>query len=137
MRTGIAALWASPDARRFLKFLVVGFLNTIVGYVLYAGFVWVGVPPQPSLALSFALGVAWNFLTHGKLVFGTTGYGRLPHYLATYGFVYLCNAVALQVLLGRGISPLLAQGIILPFAAVGTFLLIGKALTGRWPIGGR
>lgn len=133
----LSDLWATEDARTFLKFLAVGVMNTMVGYLLYAAFVWVGFSPQPALACSFALGVAWNFLTHGKLVFGTKGYGRLPHYLAAYGFVYLCNAGTLQTLLGLGLGPLLAQALILPFAAAGTFLLLGKAMTGRWPIGGR
>ncbi len=132
----LSDLWATPDARRFIRFLAVGVMNTIVGYLLYAGFVWIGFAPQPALALSFILGIAWNFLTHGKLVFGTKGYSRLPHYLAAYGVVYVCNATALEMLLRAGLSPFLAQAVILPFAAAGTFLLLGKALTGRWPIGG-
>lgn len=134
MKRFALSLWNDPDARRFLKFLVVGFMNTVVGYVLYVVFIAAGLAPQPALATAFTLGVMWNYMTFARLVFGTSGYRRLPLYGAVYLAVYVLNAGVLELLLNRGLHPLLAQAVILPFAAVLTFLGVGKALTGRLPV---
>lgn len=126
----LAALRAHGEARRFARFLAVGVLNTGVGYGLYALLHLAGLPPQGALALAFAAGVAWNYLTHARLVFGTRGFRRLPAYVLAYLAIYLGNALALAGLTAAGLPPLLAQAAILPFAAAGAFLLIGRALGG-------
>ncbi|WP_171102163.1 MULTISPECIES: GtrA family protein [unclassified Ruegeria] len=123
------------DSRRFLHFVLVGLLNTLVGYLIYAALVFLGLPPQPALALAFFLGVLWNFFTHAKLVFSESaqGFKKFPAYALCYGVIYLFNAFGLQLALGTGLSPYLAQAIMAPAAAVLSFLLIGKVLTGRFP----
>ena len=125
------------ELRRFAAFLVVGVVNTGVGYGLFALFLWLGLPPQPALALAFGLGVLWNYGAHARLVFGTSGLRRLPVYAAVYVAIYAGNAMALAWLLDRGIGPLLAQAIILPFAVVASFLGVRAALTGRLPAGAK
>ena len=135
MSLNLAALWANPDMRRFAKFVIVGVVNTGVGYGIYAVLVWAGLSPQPALAWSFVLGVAWNYLSHARLVFGSGGYRRMPWYIGAYVLIYIGNALLLALFLRLGLHPLLAQAVILPFAALSAFLMIGKALTGRWPLG--
>lgn len=123
----------SGDHRRFARFLAVGVLNTAFGYALYALLIWFGLAPQPALALSFAIGVMWNYLTHARLVFDQSGYRRVMPYAGAYGLIYLINAVALQATLAAGLSPLAAQALlVLPMAAL-AFILISLVLTGRMP----
>ena len=83
------------QGRRFLRFVAVGIVNTAFGYGVYAALVLLGLPPQPALALAFAVGVVWNYATHARFVFGTEGYRRLVPYAAVYLGLYLLNAVAL------------------------------------------
>lgn len=121
------------DGARFLRFLAVGVLNTAFGYALYAVLVWSGLSPQPALALSFAIGVLWNYLTHARLVFGQSGLRLILPYAGAYLLIYLVNAGALQLALRAGLSPLVAQGLlVLPMAAL-AFVLISRVLTGRVP----
>ena len=134
MKNPLAALWADADLRRFLKFLMVGFMNTVFGYTLYATLVWSGIPPLRAFTIGFCIGVVWNFMTHGKLVFASTGVKRLPIFAAVYVGIYFANRTALSFLLDSGVNPYLAQAFILPFAAVATFLGVGTALTGRLPV---
>lgn len=129
----LAALRAHGEARRFVRFLAVGVLNTGVGYGLYALLHLAGLPPQGALALAFAAGVAWNYLAHARLVFGTRGFRRLPAYVLAYLAIYLGNALALAGLTAAGLPPLLAQAAILPVVAGASFLLVGAALTGTLP----
>ncbi len=123
-----------PDVVRFGRFLAVGLLNTGVGFALFALLIFVSIPPQQALAISFVLGVAWNFFAHGRLVFGTAGYRRFPIYTAAYVVIYLGNRWALGALLAVGLHPLAAQAVILPFVALFSFLLVGAALTGSMPL---
>jgi hypothetical protein len=61
----------------------------------------------------------------------------MPPYFAAYLFLYVLNALALRELVAAGLQPLLAQAIIVPFAAAISFVLISRVLTGKWPVFGR
>lgn len=117
----------------FLRFLVVGVLNTAFGYLLYVLVLAVGLAPQLALAIAYCGGVAWNYFTHARLVFGTSGVSRLPAYVLAYLALYGVNALGLQVLLGAGLSPFIAQGILVLPAAILAYIAIGRVLTGRFP----
>lgn len=113
----------------FPRFLMVGVLNTAVGYAIYAAGVLAGLSPQVALALQFVLGPLWNYATHGRLVFGNAGIGRLPLYLAAYALIWAANALALRGLLILGLGPLWAQLAILPATTVLSYLLISRVLS--------
>ena len=122
----------NTEIRRFARFLVVGVVNTAIGYGLYALFLLAtSLDPQGALALAFALGVLWNYLTTARFVFGTRGYSRLPAYAVAYLAVYALNAQALRMAVAAGWNPLLAQALLVPFAAVLTYLAVSFALTYR------
>jgi putative flippase GtrA len=133
----IVVLLADETFVQLLKFLVIGVFNTLFGYAVYALLVLVGMPEQPALAVAYIIGVTWNYFTHAKLVFGAKGYKRLPAYFAAYLLLYLLNAFFLEQLIAAGLQPLLAQAVIVPFAAAISFVLISRVLTGKWPMFGR
>lgn len=111
-----------------MRFLMVGIANTGFGYAVYALAVLAGLPPQLALALQFVLGVLWNYRLHARLVFLVTGWGRLPVYIGAYVLIWAVNALALRLLLGQGLGPLVAQLAILPFVTVLSWLLIGRVM---------
>ena len=123
----------SAELIRLLRFLLVGVLNTAVGYALFAGLIWLGAGPQLALPISFGLGVLWNYATHARLVFTDARRDRLLAYIATYVGLYALNALLLWVLMALGLSALVAQALCLPVSAALAFLAIGRVLTGRWP----
>ena len=122
---------------RFLRFLIAGAVNTAVGYAIFAALVLLGLGAQAALALAFVLGVLWNYVSHARFVFGQGGARRLPAYGAAYLLLWALNALALRGLEAAGWSPLAAQGLITPFAAVLSFFLIARVLTGAFPAPGR
>lgn len=115
------------------KFIAVGVLNTAFGYMAYAGLVLIGLSPQPALAAAFTLGVVWNYSTHARLVFATSGVSRFPAYAGAYLVLYGLNAVGLSVLLSLGAGPYASQAVLVLPAAALSFVLIGRVLTGRFP----
>ncbi|MGL4280641.1 MAG: GtrA family protein [Albidovulum sp.] len=130
----IAALQARPGLWRFVKFLIVGLLNTAVGWVIYAVLLrLLGLPWQIALGLAYVLGVIWNFFTHARWVFETRGFSRLPAYILAYVAVFLTNKWTLAQMIGLGFSELWAQAILLLPMAMLTFVLISAALTSDWP----
>lgn len=128
------ALLQNPEMARFVRFVVIGGVNTLVGYLLFTAFVLMSLTPQKALAIAFVLGVLWNFFAHGRFVFGSKGYGTLPAYAMCYVGIYLFNALALKQTLNWGFDPLLAQAILAPIVAVISFFLISRVLTGHFPL---
>lgn len=115
----------------FLRFLAVGVLNTAFGYLLFTLFLRVGLSPQPALALAFAGGVIWNYITHARLVFGTRGLKKMPAYILAYLCLYGMNALGLQLLLKAGLAPIIAQGVLVLPVALLAYVVIGRVLKDR------
>ncbi|MDC0660398.1 GtrA family protein [Leisingera sp. SS27] len=122
------ALPRPPPRARMLRFLLAGLANTAFGYGVYALGLSAGLPPQAALAGQFALGILWNYMLHARLVFGVSGYGRLPPYALAYAVAYGFNAGLLQLLLSAGAGPYAAQALALAPAAALTFVLVSLAL---------
>lgn len=131
----IAHLQSRPALWRFIKFLFVGVLNTAFGFLAYAFFLRIaGLAWQWALPLSYICGVLWNFMTHGKIVFLTHGFGRLPLYVLAYLVIYGLNKLALWLMIEEaGMSDLWAQAIMVFPMAMVAFVLVSLALTGRLP----
>jgi len=124
-------IFQTLKSERFIRFLLAGLLNTGVAYALYAMFIVIGLSPQGALALSFVLGVLWNYISTSRFVFGVKGYGALPAYAACYFALYIFNAGALQLLINAGARPIWAQAIVVPFAAVLSFALLSRVMKSR------
>ena len=117
----------------FMLFALVGIVNTAFGYAVFSVLSLSGLPAQAALAISFVIGVLWNFMTHARIVFDTKGFRKLPFYLLAYVMVYVFNAFSLEALLNTGLHPILAQGLLVLPAAVLAFILVSRALTDRFP----
>ncbi len=107
---------------RIMRFLAVGLLNTGFGYSCYAAFVLADAQLWLAISGSTVLGILFNFLTYGGLVFGTTAQRLLPRFLLFYSGLGTLNFMLLRLLIWLGPGPLLAQAILLPLlAAIGYF----------------
>ncbi len=107
--SALVALWRRHPG---LRFLVVGALNTVVGLILYSGFILAGLRPEIALMVSTVLGVLNNFFTTGGLVFGNRDPRRLLRFVASYVLVYAVNTALLDGLIAlTGIGPIAAQAI--------------------------
>jgi putative flippase GtrA len=109
--------------RQFIRFLAVGGLNTLFGYGVFSLLVLAGLAPGVALLLATLLGVLFNYFTTGRIVFASQGWGRLPGFACVYGLTFLANLWSLKGLIAAGLSPLLAQAILLPVIVVANFAL--------------
>ena len=107
---------------RFLRFLAVGVVNTLVGYILFAALIALGAPPLSAVMAATALGALFNFGSIGHLVFRNTDIALLPRFLGVYAGQCAVNSGLLMMLGVLGLGPLLAQLLLVPWLAVGTYL---------------
>lgn len=109
---------------KLVRFLFVGGLNALFGYAMFSLGILIGLPPEMALLGATCLGILFNFITTGRLVFGMSSLRLLPWFVIVYGVVYGLNAAALHLLILAGISPFVAQAMLVPASAIATFLLM-------------
>lgn len=108
---------------RFFKFLLVGLLNTVVGYSIFLLGLWFGLHYSASIAVATVLGTLFNFKSTGSLVFQSRDNSLLYRFLGIYCLVYAVNVAGVGVLLWQGISEWLGGLILLLPLAILSFYL--------------
>jgi putative flippase GtrA len=93
-----------PAQLRFARFLLVGGINTLFGYSVYAVALWFGAHYSLAIALSTVLGVLFNFKSTGTLVFRSSDNSLLFRFVLVYAALYAVNVAAVTVLLRLGFS---------------------------------
>jgi putative flippase GtrA len=97
----------------FIRFILVGILNTMVGYGLFALFIYLGLHYSLAVLFSTILGVLFNFKSIGRLVFNTSDNERIYHFIGVYMLLYLLNVSGLWGLSSIGIENMYVAGAIL------------------------
>lgn len=115
--------WKTYEQHAFLRFLLAGGVNTIVGYTIFCLVLWASGRSMVALIIATTLGTLFNFLTIGNLVFRHAKPHLLWRFIAVYIAVFLCNAAGLLMFEGAGFSPALAQAILLPFVVALSYVL--------------
>lgn len=104
---------------RFIRFLLVGALNTAFGYGLFALLILLKVPYALASLLATVAGIVFNFKSYGTLVFGSHDNRLIARFFAVYAVCYGVNLVPLWWGERAGISLLLVGAVMaLPMAAL-------------------
>lgn len=108
---------------QFIRFLLVGVINTLFGYGIYAFLVLVGVHFALAALLSTILGVLFNFKTTGALVFKSNDNQLIIKFFVVYGILYLLNVAGIYVLSTVNVNHQAGGAImLLPMAILGFVL---------------
>lgn len=115
---------------RFVRFLLVGILNTLFGYLVFATLILVGLNYKYAVLLATILGVLFNFKTTGKLVFGSKNNKLIFRFVLVYMVTFLLNVEVLRIVdaINIGIEQktkmLIAGSILLLPMAIISFVLM-------------
>lgn len=82
---------------QFIKFLLVGALNTLFGCFLFSMFIFLNVPFQLANLLTLICGVLFNFKTTGILVFKSHKNSLIFKFIAVYIFSYVISTSGLAL----------------------------------------
>ena len=108
----------------FIRFLVIGGINTLFGYGVFAVFILVGLHYVLAMLFAQICGIIFNFKTTGTVVFKNRNNRLIFRFFGVYLITYLLNIGALKIFDIYGVSSLIAQAIIaLPMAIVSFILL--------------
>ena len=109
--------------KNFLKFLIVGFINTLFGYCVFALLIYLNIHYTIASFVATVLGVLFNFKTYGKFVFNNTNWDRIFLFISVYATIYTINILGLFIFKSFGINEYIAGAIlIIPMALLGYFL---------------
>ncbi|MEZ8100519.1 GtrA family protein [Vibrio bivalvicida] len=107
-----------------VRFLFVGMMNTIFGYLVFIVCIGIGLYNSLALLLSFVIGVSFNFFTTGTLVFGNFSKSKFFPFILIYVFLYFLNLILLALLEQSIDNPMLSQLILtIPMAVISYFCL--------------
>jgi putative flippase GtrA len=112
--------------RRFIKFLIVGVLNTLFGLAVYAILIRAGVPVWGALIGGNVAGIVFNFFTTGHLIFSDAALSRLPRFVGAYLTCYAINYVAINLLVLLHFGAIESQAILTPAMAVLSYYLMSR-----------
>ena len=118
----VRRLWAI----QFLRFLVVGGVNTAFGYSVFAGLILLHLHYVFAALLSTICGVLFNFKTTGVLVFKNKDNRLIFGFFGVYLITYFINIGLLTIFHHYGVSILVAGAIILLPVALISFSLNKK-----------
>jgi len=108
---------------RFIRFLLVGGLNTAFGYSAYAILIYLHVHYSLAALMGMILGVLFNFKTTGRLVFNNKNNWLLFKFLGVYAIIYAINTASLKVFNVFKVDMYLAgAAMLLPMAAIAFIL---------------
>ena len=118
----IRRLWAIP----FLRFLVVGGINTVFGYGVFALFILLGLHYVLAVLLGQICGILFNFKTTGTIVFKNRNNRLILRFFGVYVITYFSIVGLLKLFDMAGVTPLVAGAIIVLPMGVVSFLLMRK-----------
>lgn len=81
-----------------IRFLLVGGLNTLVGYSIFALFLFLGLRSDLALLFATCFGIVFNFKSISKLVFSINHNALFYKFFLLYAVLYLGNLSLLKLL---------------------------------------
>lgn len=117
--------------REFLRFLIVGTINTCFSYFVYSASVFAGLNFAVANLISLILGILFSFRTQGVLVFRNPTPHLIFKFAAFWVVVYLCNIGLIKLSLSRGHNVYVAGAMAVPALLVMSYFLQKYWVFGR------
>jgi putative flippase GtrA len=109
--------------RRFVRFLLVGGINSAFAYAVYAFFLMLGLGYALANLLALIAGILFSFKTQGTLVFNNAAHGLFFRFAICWLLIYLCNIAFIRQLLTFGLDAYTAGALAIPPIIVISYLL--------------
>jgi len=95
---------------QFIRYNLVGIVNTIVGFSIIFLLMFIGVGATASNAIGYAIGSILSFYLNSRYTFKSTqtNKSQMVKFFAILGVSYILNFITLQYLLGFS-NPYIAQ----------------------------
>lgn len=109
---------------KFVRFLFVGGLNTMLNYGIYALLIYFGLGYSLATTVAFISGLVINFKTQGRFVFNSNSNRPFFLYVTSWLGIYMTNLWLLGLLIANGMDSYLAGALMVPPIAVLSFFVL-------------
>ena len=106
-----------------VRFVLVGLLNTVFGYLLYAALLAAGLEFRLASFGALLLGILFSFRTQGTLVFRNRNPRLIFRFAACWLLIYAANIASIQLLMKYGFGAYEAGAITVPMIAVLSYVV--------------
>ena len=111
-------------SKKFILFILVGILNTLFGYLIFALLFWLDVHYSLAALASTIVGVIFNFNTYGLIVFKNNSYSNFIKFILVYAINYFVGVGVLYYFNSIEYNLYIVQAVLLiPLALVRYFLM--------------
>jgi len=108
---------------QFFRFLLVGGINTLFGYLIFSALILLKFHFSIASLLGTILGVIFNYFTTGRIVFNHRNPRLIIKFFGVYGITYLVNLFFLNIFDKLHMNMLIAGAILIfPIALLSYFL---------------
>jgi putative flippase GtrA len=111
---------------QFIKFNLVGIVNTGLTYLIYSGLVYLGLNYLVALILEYVVGIIFSFFLNKTFTFrvrNSSTWGMFFRMVAVYLIALAVNVGLLRLAVGYwGLNPYFSQVIALGFVSILTFV---------------
>ena len=116
----------SVESLRFIRFIIVGVVNTAAGYGFYVAYLYIGIPYIIAGTMSFVTGIFFNYFVTRRFVFDMpTRKHTFMYYIAYNIFLYFFSIAMLWFFVDIcKLTPYMAGLVSLPVNAVVCFVIL-------------
>ncbi len=116
---------------QFIRFLLVGCLNTGFSYGLYAVFLWCGLHFVLANGLAFVISILFSFRTQGTLVFRNPEPRLLWRFAMAWFLIYLFNIGLIALLMRNDLNAYVSGAVALVPVTLLSYLIQKFAVFGK------
>lgn len=107
---------------QIVRFIVVGTVNTMFSYLIYAAVIFAGFGYQLANLIALMLGILFSFKTQGNLVFYNSDNRLLGRFVLSWAVIYICTITLIGRIVALGFDAYSAGALALPFSVVLSYL---------------
>ena len=122
-KTGPISLLHKGLDYQFVRFVLVGILNTGFAYLVYAVLLFVGLHYSFASLGTILLGILFSFRTQGRFVFNNTDLRRIGRFVLAWALIYFMAIGVIHQLVTLGINAYLAGALSLPLTTLASYLV--------------
>jgi putative flippase GtrA len=126
----LSIIFNQGERKKLVLFFVIGGVNTVFGYSLYAALIYIHLHYALASLLSTVGGVLFNFKTTGVIVFENHDNRLLFRFIAVYIFNYLWGIGILRAFYIHNVNMYLAGAILILPGALIAYVLQKKFVFG-------
>lgn len=108
--------------KRFIRFVLIGGINTIFSYAVYAVFLFLGFDYVVANFLALAVGILFSFKTQSAFVFYNSDNRLLGRFFICWSFIYLTNIFFIREMLMLGLNAYVAGALAIPPITILSYL---------------